>query len=117
MSDNNTQQNSAEEQEILDAAQALGARIGHLIFIAPLSDDDRAEIIKALPFLNAQEMDDLANMLEQAVKQSSGDVAKDKLNADIAGIIEDYQSKKKVIDENAMEELNDIERELDELGV
>jgi hypothetical protein len=101
------------EQDMKNAMEAIGRRLALLLDAAPLPEEKKAQIIETLPFMNLEQIDQLSSILEEAVKGSTGDVAKNELAAKLQAIAQEYGTKRAQIEKDASEELDAIEAELE----
>ena len=117
MTDKNKPLDDLTEDQLKEGMQAAGKHLAYLIYVAPLSEESKEKIIKAMPFLSLEQLDQLAKTLEEGIKQSTGDIDKDNMLAKIDSALAQYEDKQENVDKVAHAQLDEIEKELQQLEV
>jgi hypothetical protein len=103
------------DEQMTIGLKNAGHHLANLIFIAPLTQQDKIVLADAVPHLTIEQIEKLTKILETGVELSSGDLKKDELMTRLANALDDYNDKKQKIEDKTKKEMQAIEEELNKL--
>ena len=110
MAQNTQQQPSQTPEDLEQEARALGKKIGLLLQTSGLPEDFKQAVLTALPEMTPEEIDKLVQHLENEV--AMGQLDEQALKQNLTSIKQKYDTQQKKLADDAMSELDELEKEI-----
>lgn len=92
-------------EQILDLADAAGRKLGFLIALSPLSEEQKQAIITILEYATPEQIDKLTEIFESNYLEADNKELEEKFKSELEKIKAEFDVEQKILDKNTIKKL------------